>query len=490
MANAFSRLVDRVFRPAPARPAPPAVARPVRGRYDAAQTVDDNKKHWANADGLSARAANSPEVRRTLRTRARYEAANNTYCAGMAETLANDLIGTGPRLQVTTSDLDLNRRVTGAFERWAAAVGLAEKLRTATQSRVIDGEAFGLFTSNPRVSAPVKLDLRLIEADQVATPYGYLPDPLAVDGIRFDAAGNPVEYLVLYAHPGDTTTFALPYSYDPVPAELVVHWFKCRRPGQVRGIPDITPALPLFAMLRRYTLAALQAAETAANFAALLQTAMPPDTDGLAEGDPFENLEIVRGMMTTLPAGYTLAQLKAEQPTTTYEMFKREILKEIARCLNVPYNVAAGDSSGYNYSSGRLDHQTYDRTINVDRYWLETAVLDRLFVTWLDEARLTDPTSVAGLDPDAHVPHQWYWDGRPHVDPTKEATAAQTRLQSGLTTLADEWAAEGHDWREKADQIAEERAYFAFKNIPYPGDAATPAAAPQQPADGGDANAN
>jgi len=484
-----ARILGPDGRPLSAGPARAGLpTRPVRGRYDAAQTADDSRRHWANADGLSARSANSPEVRRTLRNRARYEAANNSYCAGIVETLANDLIGTGPRLQVATRDPDVNRRVTLAFEAWTADVGLAEKMRTATQSRVIDGETFGLFATNERLRNRVKLDIRLVEADQVTTPYAYPLDPLLVDGIRFDRYGNPVEYQVLKEHPGDTTVYTLPYEYDAVPAQLVAHWFKCRRPGQVRGIPDITPALPLFAMLRRYTLAALQAAETAANFAAVLQTAMPPDTENTPEGDAFDSLEIVRGMMTTLPAGYTLGQLRSEQPTTTYPQFKAEILREIARCLNVPFNVAAGDSSGYNYSSGRLDHQTYDRAIGVDRYWLECCVLDRLFAAWLDEARLAGQGSVAGLDPGMPVPHQWYWDGRPHVDPTKEADAAQVRLQSGLTTMADEWAAEGYDWREKADQIAEERAYFASLKIPYPGDAASPAAAP--PADGGDPNAD
>lgn len=389
----------------------------------------------------------------------------------MVETLANDLIGTGPRLQLKTADPSINRRVSAAFEEWSRSVGLAERLRTYTMSRVVDGECFGIMRNNPAVPGPVKLDLRLIEADQVATPYGYIPDVLTVDGIQFDKYGNPTEYTVLRQHPGDTYNFFNLSESDAIPADLVLHWYKCRRPGQVRGVPDLTPALPLFALLRRYTLAVLQAAETAANFAALLETAMPPDSDGLAEGEPFENLEIVRGMMTTLPAGYKLSQFKAEQPGTNYQMFKQEILKEIARCLNIPHNVASGDSSGYNYSSGRLDFQTYDRTIGVDRYWLECSVLDRLFRAWMAEAELASPSVVAGLDTSAPVPREWFWDGRPHVDPLKEANAAQTRLQSGLTTLADEWAAEGHDWREKADQSAEERKYYEGLNIPYPGDA-------------------
>ena len=52
-------------------------------RFDSAQTTLDNRRHWANADGLSADAAVNPEVHRILRSRARYEVANNSYARGM-----------------------------------------------------------------------------------------------------------------------------------------------------------------------------------------------------------------------------------------------------------------------------------------------------------------------------------------------------------------------------------------------------------------------
>ncbi len=92
---------------------------PVRARYDDAVTSDDNRRHWANADGLSANAANSSTVRRTLRNRARYETANNSYARGIVLTLANDVVGTGPRLQLTTSDAAANSRIERAFMTWA-----------------------------------------------------------------------------------------------------------------------------------------------------------------------------------------------------------------------------------------------------------------------------------------------------------------------------------------------------------------------------------
>jgi capsid protein len=219
----------------------------VHGRYDAAATTEENRRHWANADLLSANTANSPEVRRVLRSRARYEVANNSYARGIVLTLANDCIGTGPRLQMVTEDAEANRVVEQEFIGWAEAVGLAEKLRTLRMARAQDGEGFLMLVANSKVDSPVKLDLRLVEADQVATPDVERRSDLgnAIDGVVFDAYGNPVEYHLLKSHPGDGGA-KLAMEYDPVPAASMIHCFRMDRPGQNRGIPEITPALPLF----------------------------------------------------------------------------------------------------------------------------------------------------------------------------------------------------------------------------------------------------
>ena len=113
------------------------------GRYDAATTTVDNVRHWAAADGLSASAANSPEVRRTLRNRSRYEIANNSYARGISLTLANDCVGTGPRLQMLTADAFANRFVEQEFFAWADAVGLAlvERGHTLVELLLLGGDA-------------------------------------------------------------------------------------------------------------------------------------------------------------------------------------------------------------------------------------------------------------------------------------------------------------------------------------------------------------
>lgn len=453
----------------------------VRARYDASITDEDNFKHWAWADYYSGKAANSIQVRRILRNRARYERGNNSYCAGMVLSLADFCVGTGPRLQVVTDDSALNERVSKEFAAWAKAIRLGEKFHTMRQSRTVDGEAFAMMITNPVLETPAQLDLKLYECDQVSTPYVYPMDPLTTDGLRYDTHDNVIEYHLLRMHPGDLIQWGFPYEYDIVPARFMLHWYRSDRPHQYRGVPDVTPALPLYAQLRRYTLAVLAAAETAADFAGVLQSDLPPD-DGLDDGTPFETIALVKRMMTTLPAGWKLGQVKAEQPTTTYDMFKREILNEIARCLNIPYNIAAGNSSSYNYASGRLDHQSFFKSIGVDQSRAE-ALLDRVFIAWLAEMRLaTDliPRAMTAL------PYCWYWDGHGHVDPVKEATAQQIRLASCTTTLAAECAREGRNWEEVQDQRAREvqRARrLGLPEVDPPGSAFPPYAPPQAPSE-------
>jgi len=218
----------------------------LRARYDAAVTTENNRRHWANADALSPDAAASADVRRTLRNRARYEVANNSYARGIVLTLANDTIGTGPRLQLLTESDPVNRQVEQEFDLWAQEVCLAEKLRTMRMARAQDGEAFAILANNPVLDHPVKLDLRLIEADQVTSPLRLVADNQEVDGIRLDSFGNPVAYRVLKNHPGGSM-WSFRDDFITVPAQSMVHIFRQERPGQHRGVPEITPALPLFA---------------------------------------------------------------------------------------------------------------------------------------------------------------------------------------------------------------------------------------------------
>jgi len=429
-----------------------ASAKQIQARYDVSRSTDENENLWKYVDSLSAAEANNPTVRKTIRERARYEVANNSYAYGIVETLAADTIG--PEVQLQLGDSDLAQKTEREFQAWARAVNLWAKARTMRRAKTVDGEAFGLLVTNRKVKHRVKLDVKLMECDMVESWTGMQND-LEIDGIRFDAEGNPVKYRVLNTHPGDYRRFMKSLAGDWTPAEYVLHYFREIRPGQVRGISEITPALSLFGELRIFTKAVIMAAARAAEISGVMQTDLLPENVAAELADPLTMIEIARNNLVSLPEGWKLAQLKAEQPATTYAMFKREIISEAARCISMPRNIAACDSSDYNYASGRLDHQTYDRGIEVERAEIKHDVLDRVYAAWLSEYRITSrltPGQIAELED-----HEWHFAGRGHVDPAKEAKADDSRLHNGTLTYSRYWANHGADWKRETGQWIKER---------------------------------
>ena len=441
----------------------------LRARFDAASNAPETREHWRNADALSANAAADSVTRTILRNRSRYERFNNPFMCGQLRTLANDTVSIGPVLQLLTPNEGVNSKTERRWHEWASAVRLGAKLRLARICRACDGEVFIRLRTNPRLPCAVKLDLQLIEADQVATPT-LLPQSQAqnlVEGIEFDAYDNPIWYYVLRSHPGDTGVWsATPRDYVRIPAEDIIHYFLVERPGQRRGIPEIVSSLNIHAERRNFRQSVLTAARAAASLgAALLETDADPDEQDLA-AVPFSSLPLEQGMMTQLPSGSVAKQMKPEQPTTAYGDLHDRLITEQARPLNMPRNIASGDSSSYNFASGRLDHQTYDRSISVEQEDdLVNVVLTRIISAWCVEA-----TSIPGYlparagqvylptarDPLWPVPCVWIWGERDHIDPGKEASAQETRLRSRVTTFAREFARVRRDWRNEIAQAARE----------------------------------
>jgi lambda family phage portal protein len=431
-----------------------AALRNIQGRYDAAQNTDENARRWRQVDLLSARAANSFNVRRILRTRSRYVIANNSYAQGIVHNKVRDLIGTGPTPQVDAGP------ASGQLERewaaWSEAVRWLEKLTTTSTARIGDGEGFLVLTNYDRIEHPVQLYPRDIEADQVTTPQPLNLDEFFTDGMTLDRMGNPVSYDLLKTHPGDFLFPNLnPLEMTTVDARYAIHWFRKDRPGQVRGIPELTPALELFEQMRTFRMATLSAAEAAALFTVLIKATGPAATvdDSL---QAMTTTPVERGMITNLPYGFDAAQMKAEHPSTTYEVFIYCLLAEACRCLNVPLNIALGTSQHFNFSSARLDHINYRDALRIERRQCEQVVLTPLFYAWLEEAAMIPGYLPRSLDPRS-VRVTWHWPGWSYLDPLKDAQADSERLKNKTLTYSQWYAEEGKDWEEEFEQLALEK---------------------------------
>ncbi len=441
--------------------APAAQPNAIQARFDNAQTTPENARNWFGADYLSAKAANSFQVRRQLRIRSRHEVSNNPFLFGICNNNADDLISTGPTLQVRTGNATFNRTVERSWAEWCDEIGLVEKIRTCKLAKTVDGEGFLILKTVTDMEHPVKLYPCDIEADQVTT---YSPKTLTelwVDGLTLHPiTGRPTAYHVLKSHPGDFFFPNLnPLALEEVSAKHVIHWFPKFRPGQVRGVPVFTSSLDLFTELRAYRRACLGAAEIAADFAAVLEAENSPadteDTD--AEYEAFKRVPINRKMMTLLPAGMKMNQFEPKQPVSGYDVFQATCLGEACRPLSYPLNLALGSSQKFNFSSSKLDHINYRNGLSVERADCERVILTHLFRAWFLEAILPDVGAVPMYDRDKLPPIEWHWPGFESLDPVVDAQADHERLSHGTLTYREFWARRGYDWKDVMQQQHVER---------------------------------
>lgn len=431
--------------------------RRIAASYDAARTTTENRNIWANADNFDADSAHSRDVRQKLVARSRYEVANNGYSDGIAQTYSTDLVGLGPALRMQTKNAEFNRKVELAWYRWAKAIQFRRKLWCAAHAKFVDGEAIGVIRHNPRVRHNVKLDVVLYETEQCQTPYLPFNEPGYIDGIRFDEFGNPLWYDILHQHPGTTRSLLIDQEPERVPAEMVLHWFKLRRPGQHRGVPECASTLNVGAAGRRFREATLAAADTAADLNVLLKTPLPPDGIGSDDIVPFDEIDIHKRMMTVLPYGTEGQHMKSEHPNAAYSEFHKTLINEQARPKSMPYNKAACDSSSYNYASGRLDHQTYYAALDVEREDCNDTFIDPLFDVWF--ALAVEKNGWLGGDSsrisEEQTEHLWDWPKHRVADVEAEANSNQTRLKSGQVTLHRLYSDAGLDLQDEIEKSAE-----------------------------------
>jgi len=432
----------------------PKPRRAVKARYDAAQDGPEYQNIWAATDAFDADSAHSHEVRHKLVKRSRYEVGSNGYSDGIAQTYATDLVGVGPSLRMQTASEGFNRWVENSWYFWCKAVHFRRKLWCQAHAKHTDGEGFAVARINPKIKHAIPLDFVLYECDQFHTPYLPYAEPGYIDGIKFDEFGNPQWYDLMRYHPGAQSYGGYDYEPERLPANLVFHWFKMRRPGQHRAVPECSSTLNMGAASRRFREATIAAAETAADYTTLLKTALQPNE--LDQVAPMSTLDIEKRMLTALPQGWDAMQMKAEHPTATYAEFHKSLVNEQARPKSMPYNKAACDSSSYNYASGRLDHQTYYGHLDIDREDCNDLVLDPLFSIWFDMAVMRfgwlggDPVA---LSPAARA-HLWDWPKHRVADVGTEANANKIDLSTGKETLPSLYAKDGRDYEDELIETA------------------------------------
>lgn len=322
----------------------------------------------------------------------------------------------------------------------------------------VDGEVLvRIRTRLPADGFKVPFQLQVLEVEWLDTTRTKAPDSNndVIDGIEYDLLGRRVAYWLWNQHPTDTTMIrSLKLESNRVPADMVIHLYEAKRPGQQRGEPLLHSVIN-----RTRDFSIYEDAERARKNLTTRLTVLVSDPvnqmaqpDAGALGNTLTDLGTLNsGAITRMPAGgLTVVDPK---PCPDYVQTAKLELMLIAKGMGCTYEMLTGDMSQANFTQGRMGMLQFKRSIE-QLQWL-------VFIPKLIQRVCTEfvkyGAGVPGLWP---VDAQWTvehttprWE---YIQPDSEVHADIAEIGQGLSTISDKLRQRGEDPKRVFKQWADD----------------------------------
>lgn len=401
----------------------------------------------------------------TLRDRARDLVRNTPYGEKAVTSLAANMIGTGivPRIRGERAQ-EMQRLwqqfcMECDFDGHTDFYGLQN---LAARTVVESGEALVIFKPARRgAGLKIPLQLQVLEPDFIDSRKNVkqLEDGgEIIQGIQFNRAGQRVGYWLYERHPGDGRRVDSRF----VGASEVLHLYRKKRPGQVRGVSWFAPVMLKMRDLDDYDEAELLAKKISACFGVIVTlngdaaATMGQVSTESGTGKRLEDIE--PGMVGYLKGGEDIKTI-TPQLSQGYPDYTRKHLHDLAAGLNLTYEILTGDLSQVNYSSYRAGQIDLRQIIDQQRWHLWVPGLCQ--PVWQRFSNLV--SVVAGIE-DASASVEWSPPRHLSVDPWRDYKALQTAVRSGFMSQQQAVGEFGDDWQmvvqetEEMNRILDEKA--------------------------------
>ena len=457
--------------------------------YEAADTDRFRGQKWLTSR-LSQNSIIDVELE-TLQDRAKDLYRNDAYASSAINGRVTHVVGTGYTLQsrvtgqgdemASEEDLTLRKQLERVYKKWAKAEAITSKQRMYQRCKGIYGEGILVMSDFGTADKPVPLHVQVISPERLSTPFASkvlrVVDGSEVEvslssedfnrtrqGIRFDDQDKPTHYYIRTSLPNDNKDIR--YEWREYPADRVCHSFEEIFPGQIRGIPWLTPAMADLKDIKDFKEAHLISEQVAACFSAFVKRADDAysaadnnATDTASDGQRLEELE--PGLIQYLNEGEEVQMANPNRPGDTLAPFMEWYLRTIGAAIGYPYELLANDYSKTTYSSGRLSliggRITFGcwqkQDIEAWSHVYERFVEECVVVGAVD----IDPTEFA-QETARFLLHYYQPDGWPWIDPVKEVQADSDAVDAGLATKTSSLAARGCDFDETQETRYQEQA--------------------------------
>jgi len=460
--------------------------------YDGASKKRRGLKQWLTMgyDADSEILADLP----TLRERSRDLCRNNPLAAGAIKTKITHVVGTGLRLQARL-DRDILNITEDAADVWEANVqrewrlfwdskdcDIARTLTGTALTRMVynqakeNGDVFVLLPRKKRKGVAYELKLQIIEADRCCNKGNKDDSKDLAGGIKKDKDGAPVEYHILKTHPGNIAV-AEDESWQTIKAfgektglRNVLHLYQPTRPGQSRGVPDLTPVIELFKQLSRYSEAEIMAAVISSYFTVFIESesgstgsgfnySNMDDETGATSSD--KDYKMGSGLIVELSGGDKIHDSNPGRPNVNFDKFVLAIMRQIGVGLEMPFEILIKHFTA-SYSAARASLLEFWQYVTTERMWLTDNFLKPVYEIWMWEAVAKGRIAAPGFFADpairaAYLGAVFVGPSKGQIDELKEVKAAKERIAAHLSTHEQETTElTGGDWEKNHIQQVKE----------------------------------
>ena len=462
----------------------------IAGGYTGARRDRRQTSSWNVTDG-SADNVTLPDLPE-LRQRSRDLLRNAPLACGAVSTVVTNVVGTGLKVQ---SHLDRevlkpffkNEDEFDAFERNAERIfrnwsenqdcditrcqTFSEIQNLILRSVLESGDVFILKRSVSRPNRNIDLALQIVEADRVVNQDFKSDTATNAGGVKMDCDGAPISYSICNKHPDDYQSgkerkFVQIPAFDKYGNRQVFHIFNRIRPGLTRGVPYLAPVIESLKQLDRYTEAEIMAAVVSAMFTVFVKS---EDEEGLAPMTPDDSFgrkdggdyKLGPGAILDLQPGENIEIADPKRPNQAFDPFVQAILRQVGVALELPFEILIKHFTA-SYSAAQAALVEAWKFFSARRKWLAIQLCQPVYEMVITEAVAKGILKAPGFfsDPYIHSAYlgaEWIGPPRGQIDQLKEVRAAQTRIEIGVSTLAEETAIlTGGDFERKYPQILKE----------------------------------
>lgn len=258
--------------------------------YESASTAGARAKSWrVSGAGPNAAAVQNLSL---MRFRARDAIRNDPWAKTAIARLVSNTIGSGIQAHPQHPNDAVRKMQKQLWEDSGQEIDaddlfdIAGVQTLAARAFFSDGEVLVRRRwRSPLDGLAVPMQIQLLEGDLLPVEKNEIvPDGEIVNGVEFDADGRRVAYHLLRRHPGEYGRASMTGMQTVrVPAAEIAHVFLALRPGQVRGIPELSTVLLRLKSLDNFDDAVLFRQEVSNLFAGFITK--PPAEPGMP-GDP------------------------------------------------------------------------------------------------------------------------------------------------------------------------------------------------------------